>query len=324
MAISLSRLDELTHLYDHIMSRENVFLYGSTGIGKTFLSNLLIDKLQGRRVCFYRSLRGILSPQQYLEEFVREISRVARNHSNLDYQLKRFLDENPIYRFNSMNELDNWFQNLATTLAQIGLDFLFIFDDLHEWETDNDLDAVLQHLQTLNLGNNCQLLVVSNRDTSQNIKESKFSPYYLSSVKKEIIWPDGNEEWQEKAYQFTNGNTAFLLELLEYAEKDNHEIDQSIFRLMHDYHPVLGKIKARFTNLQWKLLRSIAFEEIVEQPHSFDFLVHHKLGAASSVERALRNLHDTQMVVKTEAGWKLSNIIYQRWLQWLYSTQAKY
>lgn len=319
MNYSFKRKKEVTGLYDLVMGRENIFLHGSTGIGKTYVLRLLKAKLDGRRVCFYRSLRGVISTQQYLHEFIKELKSVARDHSNLDYQLRRFLDENPVYQYESLPQLNAWFDKLTITLSQIGLDFLFMFDDINEWENDDELESVFSHLAILNQANNCQLLLTSNRNTAGEIAKIKFQSSHLTAVRKEKIWPNHMEDWQAKSYSFTDGNTSFLIELLEYCNQDEFNFHQASQRLMQDYHPVLSKMRKRFTKLQWKLLRSIAFEEIVEQPHSFEFLVKHKLGAASSVERALRNLHDTEMILKTEKGWKVSNMVYQRWLQWLYS-----
>lgn len=319
MTISINRKDDLTSLYDQVMARENVYLFGSTGIGKSHLISSLSEKLTGRRVCFYRSMRGIISTHQYINEFIQELKTVAKNHSNLDYQLRRFLDDNPIYLFETLPQLDQWFKNLVNTLGQVGLDFLFIFEDLHEWELEEDLQNLNTHFETLASGNNCHLLLTSNRVFFQTFESSKYTPLSLKAPHKETIWPDEQNEWQDWVYSFTYGNTSFLLEAIEYLENSNFDKAKAVHQLMQDYHPVLEKIRGRFTKLQWNLLRSIAFEEIVEQPHSFDFLVKYKLGAASSVERALKNLADTQMIIKTEKGWMLSNVIFLRWLQWLYS-----
>lgn len=318
MEFSFSRQSELSPLYNQIMVRENILLFGSTGIGKTFLIKKLKGKLEGRRVCFYRSLRGIISTQQYLNELIRDMRQVAKSHSNLDYQLRRFLESHPIYQYESLPQLDSWFKDLTVTLGQIGLDFLFVFDDLHEWEDEDEVTYLHEHFAILNQASNCQILLASNRDSSSQIENLKISSFRLGPLNLETIWKEPTD-WQEKAYQYSQGNTSFLIEIIQYCKKNQGDFLAAKADLMNDYHSVLGKVKRRFTKLQWRLLRAIAFEEIVEQPHSFDFLVRHKLGAASSVERALRNLHESQMILKTDKGWKLSNIIYQRWLQWLYS-----
>lgn len=318
MEFSFSRQSELSTLYNKIMVRENLNLYGPTGIGKTYFIKKLQAKLEGRRVCFYRSLRGIISTQQYLNELIRDMREVAKQHSNLDYQLRRHLESHPIYQYESLSQLNSWFHELSLMLGQIGIDFLFIFYDLHEWEDEEGLPYLIEHFELLNKASNCQLLFVSNRNSSEQLKNLKISSFELLAIPIHKIW---NEplDWQQKAYDYSQGNTIFLLEIIQYCLSYDGDFTRAKTSLMNDYHPVLGQVKRRFTKLQWSLLRAIAFEEVVEQPHAFDFLVRHKLGAASSVERALRNLNDSQMIIKTEKGWKLSNIIYQRWLQWLYS-----
>ncbi len=318
MELSFNRQAELNSLYNQIMVRENVLLYGSTGIGKSYFIKKLKAKLEGRRVCFYRSLRGIISTQQYLNELIRDMREVAKSYSNLDYQLRRFLESHPIYQYETLAHLNSWFQDLTITLSQIGLDFLFVFDDIHEWEDEDEMEFLYEHFRILNQASNCQILLASNRNTILKINGFKITAFKLGAIPIESIWKEPMD-WQEKAYKYSQGNTIFLIETIQYCENNKGDFEAARASLMNDYHPVLGKIKKRFTKLQWRLLRAIAFEEIVEQPHSFEFLVRHKLGAASSVERALRNLSDSQMILKTDNGWKLSNIIYQRWLQWLYS-----
>lgn len=319
MKHEFTRAEELNVLYDKVMARENIFLFGDTGIGKTHLVHQLKNKLEGRRVCFYRSLRGIITIQQYLQEMTKMMRAMAANHSNLDYQLKRFLDENPIYLFETLEQLNPWIEKLAQTLNQIGLDFLFVYEDLHEWEDEETLDSLFQHFSILDRTSNCQLFVSGNQNYSAKIEGLTFFPYSLEAIDIDKIWLAPIDDWKTKAYQFSNGNTAFLIDILAYCEKFDNDIDLASRQLMYDHHPSLEKFRRRFTKLQWRLLRSIAFEEVVEQPHAFQFLVKHKLGAASSVERALRNLNDTQMVVKKENGWHMSSIVQQRWLQWLYA-----
>jgi len=319
---NIKRDKELQDIYDKIMSRDNVFLYAPGSMGKTHLIHQLQKKLEGRRVCFYRSLRGILSPAQYMTELVRDIKKEAPNHASLDYRLRRFLDENPHEKLQELDEMKSWLENLTTTLEQISLDFLFVFEDWHEWEFEDSREQLLKHFKKLNKARNIQLLISSNR--LEGFSKLDCSHYELEGTSTNILTqsiPGIEESEANRLVEFTFGNTGYILRILEHRDKTS-SLDEAMVSFCNDLHAAFFKMKFRFTDLQWRLLRAIAFDEKVLQPHSFDFLVKHRLGAASSVERALKNLSDSHMIEKTDEGWMLSNVLLLRWLQWLYSSAS--
>ncbi len=317
---NISREKELQQLYDRIMGRENLLLYGPGRMGKTYLIQLLQEKLQGRRVCFYRSLRGILSSSQYINELVRDLKKEALKHASLEYRLRRFLDENPYDKLQEMDEMKSWFEGLTATLEQISLDFLFIFEDWHEWEFEESQPNLLKHFKKLNKARNIQLLITSHRP--EDFSKLDCSYYEVPPVTTEKLLRSvstiNNEKEAKTLVNFAHGNTGYLLRILDHIEKTG-SADKALLSFCSELHSAFFKMKFRFTDLQWRLLRAIAKDERVLQPHSFDFLVKHKLGAASSVERALKNLSDSQMIEKTEEGWTVSNVLLLRWIQWLYS-----
>ena len=99
---------------------------------------------------------------------------------------------------------------------------------------------------------------------------------------------------------------------------------KTLKKVLERYHAIYYNFRKRFTDLQWKLLLAIACEERVLHPHAFEFLINYRLGAASSVERALRNLSDTGIIQNTPEGWKVSDIRFQRWLVQLYPHMASH
>ena len=311
----IPRESELTALYDQVISREDILLYAPSGSGKTHLCQLLIPKLQDRRICFYLSMRGLLSLQSWYEELIYSIKNSSAHYPNVDYQLKRFFAEQaPPTGFEPRN-LKNYLDQLAATLERISQDFLFIFEDIHEWEPDLRLGDLFT---TLSTPKNCQLLLTSayvpegfEFTTAQNLP-----PIDLQHLKAALALPD---ETLQPLLDFSRGNAAFLLDLLKEGAAASMELHQAAGSVLQHHHSLFYIFRKRFTPLQWKLLCAIANEGVVKQPHAFDFLVKHNLGAASSVERALQNLISSQMVTKKEDGWMIEQVVFERWLQWVYS-----
>lgn len=120
---------------------------------------------------------------------------------------------------------------------------------------------------------------------------------------------------EERAFAFSQGNLSILKAL-------SSERDFKPQVLLDNHHPTFSLLRKRLTDLQWRLLKAIALQERVAQPHAFEFLVANKLGAASSVERALRNLLQTDLIIKEEEeGYRLSNTLLMRWIQSLYGSE---
>jgi len=71
--------------------------------------------------------------------------------------------------------------------------------------------------------------------------------------------------------------------------------------------------------IQWQLMIAIAKEGLVTEPQAQSFLQKHKIGAASSVRKALTALIDKEMIFSVETTGKLAyrvyNLLLMRWLE---------
>lgn len=315
----INRDQELSQLYDKVMGRESFYLHAPGGMGKTTLLKQLITKLEGRRVCIMVTLRALPHEAAFLHSLVSGLKEAQGSNSNVSYQLNRILSENPVPMETGLKSLTQWTENLLVGLQSISQDFLFVFEDLHQWEGKGDVSEFFDHFLR---ARNSQALLTSDYPlpgfekmpslevlplTAENLQGS-FSSDYFHRIADQLL-------------EYTAGNTAFTLELIGQNALSSEPLEKSIEPLMARYHQLFYGFRQRFTELQWKLLRAIAREGQVSKPHAFEFLMDYRLGAASSVERALRNLADSGMIVKREEGWKVKNVVFQRWLQWLYSRE---
>lgn len=306
----LIRVEELDLIYHRIIGRQDLELIAASGAGKSYLIQRLIEKLEGRRVCFRLDLQASFQIAQLLHLLALEIDHLSDKHPNLAFQLKRFEKENPSYLVDSLVSFAKHLLKLRDHLSQVGLDFLFIFENPENWDFTEDFSAFHQEIEDLNNSPNLQVLIASTADLNV------YPQFKLKDLALSDIWSE-NESWQGPLFSYCRGNLAFIKAFLPFHK--NSESTRDFFKSLSSSYLLL---KNRCTILQWKLLRSIATYEMVKQPHAFDFLVKHQLGAASSVERALRNLVDSQLVERGPEGYRVSSPQLHRWLQFIYTGKS--
>jgi len=201
---------------------------------------------------------------------------------------------------------------LADHLQQVGLDFLFIFEHIEDWNLDLQEKGMLEAFSHLTEARNIQVLL--NSDASLKIPSIlKLEKHALAKASAEDIW-EHPSAFEHELYEFSQGNLQLLNALLA---KKQEKAAEAIVNLLKEVHPLFKLFQHRFTALQWKLLQAIAIEERVEQPHAFAFLVKYNLGAASSIERALQNLLSTKLIQRDEQAYFVHDQLFLRWLQWL-------
>lgn len=98
--------------------------------------------------------------------------------------------------------------------------------------------------------------------------------------------------------------------------------DISMNRLHEIYHkiiqqeiPIYSSYQQLMTSFQWKLLVSIAKDEIVKNPLAKEFISRHQLGAASSVSSALKMLEKKEFILRTQDGYIIHDTLLMRWIQ---------
>lgn len=310
---------EITRLYDMIMARESIFLYAPSGMGKTHLLKSLVRKLEGRRICFSLSVRGMISHHQLVAGLEQCVKQTAARYSNVDYQLRRFFEDYSIPEGEELEPITKWIENLLVALQSISQDFLFVIEDLDQWECESP-ESLFNNF----FGSRNSQLILSGAQLEEAFAHSaipfELLPLQVANFTDPAI--SSNSETME-LLAYTRGNSAFVLDLLQGKNPDEIRLNHNINQVMAIYQPAFYSFRKRFTDLQWRLLKAIAIEDTVAQPHSFEFLMNHKLGAASSVERALKNLDDTSMILRTHEGWQIENVLLQRWMQWLYTKSWK-
>jgi len=107
---------------------------------------------------------------------------------------------------------------------------------------------------------------------------------------------------------FSDGKKHVNIEQVKSACEEQLNIQQTTFM---QYRDLLGA-------MQWKMLIAIAKEGVICEPQAKDFLLKHKIGAASSAKKALTALVDKEMVCTIETpnktSYRVYNVFLMRWL----------
>lgn len=308
---TLIRAKKLEELYDAIMNRKNLHLEAPLGYGSRFLLNRLEERLVNRRICFRYSFHNIQKFDRFKTAFFAELDKHAKEKQNLSFQLNRFYQETSVVTMNNYADFYDCLKLLADHLQQVGLDFLFIFEHLDEWDLDLQEKDMLEAFSHLAEARNIQVLLNSGASLKVPAK-LRLEKHPLPKALPESIWENPSAV-EQKLYDFSQGNLKLLNSLLAKKQADPEE---AISAILKEVHPLFKIFQYRFTTLQWKLLQAIAMEERVAQPHAFAFLVKYNLGAASSIERALQNLLSTKLIHRDNEAYFVLDPLLMRWLQW--------
>lgn len=306
----LIRKKELESAYECIMARENITLLGPSGSGKSYLFRALSKKLSGRRTIFHLDFTGLFQFPDLVHRIREGFEKAGNQNAGLQYQMRRLHQEHPSHQIQGQKNLFEYLQTLMNAIFQGGQDVLICIEDPEYCEVvDLDLTALIGAFQKMSAAANIQFLLISETPFSKTK-----NPMVLQNPQANAIWPQVDDQ-HLAIMQYSKGNISFLKRLKEHFE-ESERFDADRFFKSHHAHFLM--LKNRFTDLQWRLLRALASEEQVAQPHAFDFLVKHRLGAASSVERALRNLSDSGFIIRNEAAYEIKDPLLHRWLQFLY------
>lgn len=304
------RESELQFAYDTLMARENLQFIGPAGSGKSYLLEALGQRLSGRRLLLKLSFAGLFEFEELVFRLRQGLEETCKQNAGLEYQVKRLHQEQAQHRTREKEDLLAYLESLTSLFFNIGLDLVISLVNPEFSEVpEMDGETLVKAFQKMARAANIQLLVLSENPYLPKKEQLRFKAPLA-----ENIWAAVGPE-QEKMLAYSKGNLGFLKAIEENIAQYGTFQPEPLFK---SHEVQFRMLRHRFTDLQWRLLRALAADEQVSQPHAFDFLVRHKLGAASSVERALRNLLDTHYIYRTEEAYLLSDPLLHRWIQYVY------
>ena len=152
---------------------------------------------------------------------------------------------------------------------------------------------------------------------------TQFINYHFSKYKKQI-----DKEALEFIFEWTQMHTYYV----QYVCKNCFELTKKIVtitdvqevckNILCQNESIYQQFRKLLTVKQWKLLISIAKEEVLYKPNSSDFLQKYNLGNASSVSLAILSLLDKQLIITTitqeQETYLLDDVFFMRYLQYRY------
>ncbi len=150
------------------------------------------------------------------------------------------------------------------------------------------------------------------------ISKEKYFPfiqYHFEEDNKSI-----DNETLELIYEWSRGQTYSIQLLCNRLYGSNHvPSTEAVEKIIED---ILEEEAAVFSNyfhllpkMQWQVLKAISKEGKVSNPLSKEFLTKHHLGAASSVNTALKSLSDKELLAWEEGEYFVHDLIFSRWLE---------
>jgi uncharacterized protein len=128
-----------------------------------------------------------------------------------------------------------------------------------------------------------------------------------------------NDRQIQRIYEWSRGQTYAIQLLCNHLFAQVNQVkDEDLDAVMNN---VLDQQQAIFTNFpkmltknQWNLFRAIAKEEPLYNPLSKDFIQKYDLGAASTVNTALKALEKLELVVEDQEAYLVHEVLLARWM----------
>jgi uncharacterized protein len=106
-------------------------------------------------------------------------------------------------------------------------------------------------------------------------------------------------------------NRLFSLNVAEVTKK---QADKMIQEILTENEIVYFNYRELMTNLQFKILKAVAREEVVDKPYSNQFLRKHDLGSASSVKTGIEALVKRGLLVYNQSL-RITDWYFSLWLK---------
>ena len=350
---------ELENLSKNIKNGINTTLISARRFGKTALIYRLFDELEDKnRVCLFVDIYACTNLKDFTEILALSIFKRFPEKRGIGRRFLDFLKNmRPIITYDALNgqpeihfefsqpkEYEHTLRSLLQFLDNQQTEIVLAIDEFQQLANfpEKNVEALLRTIiQTLK--NSRFIFSGSKKHLMLEMFNTAHRPFFAST---QII---GLIEIPLESYKtFIRG---------KFAERNRNIEDEAIdfilsWTLAHTYYTQIicngvfaeGKknvnietvqqicdeqlklqqvtymqYRSLLTPIQWQLLVAIAKEGLVTEPQAQNFLRKHKIGAASSVKKALNALLDKEMIYSVETNektaYRVYNVFLMRWLE---------
>jgi len=100
-----------------------------------------------------------------------------------------------------------------------------------------------------------------------------------------------------------------------YKKVSAREVNDTIHTILRENEAIYANYLNLLTTTQYRVLRAIAQEGVLENPTSGKFLARHQLGAASTVSQALESLTGKEFIQNESGRFFLQDKFFAQWIR---------
>jgi hypothetical protein len=349
------REDERSRIIDASENKRNMTLISSRRMGKTGLIYHVLDEINKNKAVIpvYFDILGTTNLREFIEAFGNSlINTIASTDSKLKRLMKSLGHLRPGLTFDHLSGAPKISLDIRTEQELIdSLDAIFNLisanDKLHLIAIDEfqqignypekNVEAILRtYIQKVNnvafifSGSKKHMLSEMFLQASRPFfgstemmflnaieadKYRSFIQYHFSKSNKQI-----SEEAISQIFKYTSLHTFYVQFLCNrlfssYKKINAENVDKELLHIVQENEPVYANYINLLTNTQYRTLRAVSIEGLVKSPTSNDFLIKHKLGAASSVAQAVDSLVKKEFLIEEIDGLILQDKFFMEWIR---------
>jgi len=356
------RKKETHKLREALINHRNITLYSPRRMGKTGLIKHLMHTSRKNFNSYYLDIYKTQSLSGLVRELsIAVFKSIMRPKTRIEKALAIFKSIRPkvaVDPITGFPELEIDFVNTEQAFATLTDIFTFLeqsdklciiaideFQQITNYKETNTEALLREQIQNLN---NCSFIFCgSQKHLLTSIFNDAGRPFFGSTQFMHLDTIDREVYGKFIAKKFKEGNktiaTDVIAELLDWTRVHTFNVQLLCNRLyglrtscissdilreitsqvLHENENIYLSYRSILTQNQWKLLKAIAAEEIVDQPTASSFMKEYGLGSGSSVSRALDSLIDSDLVLREETEndslYFVQDVFLSRWLQHVYN-----
>ncbi len=308
--------------------------------------------------CLYVDLFSTQDLQAFINQFAGTLLATFPEKNSIGKKIAQWIKSmRPVITYDSLTGLpevsidfsthrqaESSLTNIFSFLEQLEQPIVVAFDEFQQIRQypEKNMEALLrthiQHLKNVRFifsGSNKHIMNDMYND-SQHPFFASTTPIILSEISNEVYSAFIDEKFGNHNRTITTDAVQFILEWTRthtyytqavcnhvYATEKRKITKPIVQQCCHDilmvHEPIFYQYRQMLTHIQWALLKAIAIEGEVSQPHAKEFLKKHPVGTSANVQRALEALLKNEMIYcdELEKGvrYRVYNVFLSRWLE---------
>ncbi|MDF1576729.1 MAG: ATP-binding protein [Bacteroidales bacterium] len=346
---------ETNRLINAIENQRNITLISSRRMGKTGLIMHVFDYISKNSsyVPIYFDIMGTTGFGEFAEVFSNALLQtISKTESAWKGFLRKLSALRPSLGFDSLTgeprisldirneqELDLTLDLVFSLIAQKKKFFVFAIDEFQQIASYPEKNVEARLRAYVQKANNISFIFSGSRKHMLADMFSQPSRPFFNSTEMmflEVIDRSAyfafirahfsergktiDEEALNRIAQYTGLHTFYVQFLANrlfssFKKTGVREVDQSIQTILHENEPIYANYINLLTITQYKTLRAIALEGVVENPTSGNFLARYRLGAASTVSQAVSSLTGKEFIHNDAGRLSVQDKFFAQWIR---------